>query len=431
MEAPKIIVEPPGPNSRELLKLQEMMETKAVNYPRYFKIGIKEARGSTIMDVDGNIFIDWVSGISVINLGHNNPIIRRVVEEQMDKIWHSLEIPSEIRIEFLKTLLSTLNFPAKVLFTTTGADACEAAIKIARWYTKKRNMIAFEGSYHGITSGTLGITSSSRYKRFNYFYDNNVIRVPFPYEYRCPFKDCLNEILSLIEYIVKTHEDIAGIIVEPILGEGGYVVPPNGFLRGLREISDKHGLILILDEIQSGIGRTGKIWAFEWEGISPDIICISKSIGEGIPLSMVVYKKELDDLPTGFHLGTYRGNPLGLAAGKATLDILKDTKLLERVRYLGDYTIKRLKESAEGLKGDFDVRGRGFMIGFEMSQENKKPWSEGVMMMIDAMFKRGLLMYKAGIFDNVLRFMAPLTIPEKLLDKGLEIFGESLSKIAR
>lgn len=431
IEAPKIVVEPPGPKSLEVLKLQEEYETQAVNYPKYFKIAIKEARGSTIMDVDGNIFIDWVAGIAVINLGHNNPEVRRAVEEQLNKIWHTLEVPTEVRVEFLKELISTLGYRAKVLFTTTGADACEAAIKLARWHSGKRFIIAFEGAYHGVTAGTLGITFSNYYKRFNPYFDNNVIRVPFPYEFRCPFKDCLNDTLSLVDHILATNDNIAGIIVEPILGEGGYVVPPNGFLSGLRKITESHGTILIIDEVQTGVGRTGKIWAYEWEGITPDIIYISKAIGEGIPVSMVAFRRELDTIPVGFHLGTYRGNPLGLAAGIATLRILKNTNILDRVNSLGEYVLKRFKEINEDVsKGTHDVRGKGFMIGFEMVKENKIPWSEGVKEMIHLMFKRGLLMYKAGIFDNVLRFMAPLTIPKELLDRGLSIFHDSLKRIS-
>ncbi|MGB9729218.1 MAG: aspartate aminotransferase family protein [Thermoprotei archaeon] len=430
LEAPRIVVIPPGPKSLEMLKFQEEMETVAVNYPRYFPFAIKEARGSTIMDVDGNIYIDWVAGISVVNLGHNNPIIREAVMSQLNKVWHSLEIPSEIRIEFMKVLRSTLNFDAKVLFTTTGADACEASVKIARWVTGKKLIVTFEGSYHGITSGTLGLTFSPVYKRYNPVYDRDIIRVPYPYEFRSPFKDCLNDVLSLVEHIVKMNSDVAGILVEPVLGEGGYVVPPSGFLRGLREIADNYGNLLIVDEIQSGMGRTGKIWAYEWENIVPDLVCISKSIGEGIPVSMVAFRRDLDKLPQAFHLGTYRGNPLGLAAGKATLDILKSSDILDRVISLGDYVLRRFKEINENVaNGRFDVRGKGFMIGFEMVRDKKEPWEDGVKKMINGMFKRGLLMYKAGIYSNVLRFMAPLTIPKKLLDSGLVIFEDTLKEI--
>lgn len=429
LDAPKIIVKPPGPKSLEILKQQEELETSALNYPKYFKIAVKEAKGSTIIDVDDNIYIDWFAGISVVNLGHNNPIIRQAIESQLDKIWHYMEIPTETRIEFMKTLKKTLNFDAKILFTTTGADAVEAAVKIARWNTGKRYIIAFNEAYHGVTSGTVGLTNSINHKKFQPYYDNNVIRVPYPYEFRCPFKDCLNEVLSLIEYEIKNN-DVAGVVVEPVAGEGGYIVPPKGFLKGLREITMEHNVPLIVDEIQSGVGRTGKIWAYEWEGIKPDIVTIAKAIGEGIPISLVAYNKDLDKLPQAFHLGTYRGNSLGIAVGNATLNYLINSNILDRVVSLGEYTKKRFDEIMENnYKGKYDVRGIGFMIGVEFSNERKDPIN--VKPYIETLLEKGVIMYKAGIYDNVLRFMAPLTIPKQLLDRGLEKFEEAVKEQPR
>ncbi len=421
LDAPRILVTPPGPRSTEILKQQEELETSALNYPKYFKIAIKEAKGSTIIDVDGNIYIDWFAGIAVVNLGHNNPIIRKAVESQLDKVWHYMEVPSEIRIEFMKTLRKTLNFDSKFLFTTTGADAVEAAIKIARWNTGKRYIIAFNEAYHGVSAATVGLSNMLNHRRFQPYYDTNVIRLPYPYEFRCPFKDCLNDVLSLVEYEIKNN-DVAGIIVEPVAGEGGYIVPPKGFLKGLREIATEHNILLIVDEIQTGVGRTGKIWAYEWEGIKPDIITISKGIGEGIPISLVAYNRQLDNLPQAFHLGTYRGNPIGMAVGNATLNYLMTSNILERVVTLGDYTKKRFNEIMEDSYklGKYDVRGLGFMIGIEFSNENKSPIS--VKPYIDMLLRNGVIMYKAGMFDNVLRYMAPLTIPKLLIDRGLEIF---------
>lgn len=422
-EAPIIKVTPPGPKSLELLKQQEEYETSALNYPKYFKIAIHRAQGSTIVDVDGNVYVDMVTGISVVNLGHNNPYIRRQVEEQLDRIWHSLEIPTEIRVRFSKKLLSTLGFKAKLLFTTTGADAVEAAVKIARWITGKKTIIAFEGSYHGITAGTLGLTGANRFKEFNPFHDTRVAKFPYPYPYRCPFKDCVNEILSLIDYAISNPDylggDVAGIIVEPVQGEGGYVVPPRGFLKGLKEIAEKYSIPLIVDEVQTGVGRTGKMWAYQWEGIQPDIVCISKAIGEGIPVSMVAYRQDFDKLPTGFHLGTYRGNPLGLAAGYAALEFIEKYNVLERVQRLGKKILDELSTIDNPHVGD--IRGLGFMIGIELVKDGKEPWSEGVKKVIDEALKRGVLVYKAGRWDNVIRLMPPLTIPEGLLDKALAI----------
>lgn len=431
LEAPTIKVTPPGPKSLALLKEQEEYETSAINYPKYFKIAIDKAQGSTIVDADGNVYIDMVTGISVANLGHNNPFVRNYVEEQLNKIWHSLEIPTEIRIKFSKKLLSTLDFKAKLLFTTTGADAVEAGVKIARWITGKKTIIAFEGSYHGITGGTLGLTGANRFKEFNQFYDSRVAKFPYPYPYRCPFKDCVNEILGLIDYAISNPDylggDVAGILVEPVQGEGGYVVPPRGFLKGLKEIAEKYSIPLIVDEVQTGVGRTGKMWAYQWEGIQPDIVCISKAIGEGIPVSMVAYRQDYDKLPTGFHLGTYRGNPIGLAAGYATLEFIEKYNILERVQRLGKRILQELSLVNNPHVGD--VRGLGFMIGIELVRNGKEPWSEGVKKVIDEALKKGLLVYKSGRWDNAIRLMPSLAIPESLLDKSLNILRDVLNSL--
>ncbi|BFH74003.1 acetyl ornithine aminotransferase family protein [Sulfurisphaera javensis] len=432
LDAPKILITPPGPKSLAILKQQEVYETSALNYPKYFKIAIDKAQGSTIVDVDGNVYIDMVTGISVVNLGHNNPYIKKYVETQLNKVWHTLEIPTEIRVMFAKKLLSTLGFKAKLLFTTTGADAVEAGVKIARWVTKRKVIIAFEGSYHGITSGTLGFTGANRFKEFNPIFDSFVAKFPYPYPYRCPFKDCVNDILSLIDYAISNPAylggEVAGILVEPVQGEGGYVIPPRGFLKGLREIADKYSIPLIVDEVQTGVGRTGKMWAYQWEGITPDIVCISKSIGEGIPLSMVAYREDFDKLPIGFHLGTYRGNPLGLAAGLATLEFIERFDILSRVQRLGEKVLSELKEEISNPHVG-DIRGLGFMIGIELVKGNKDPLSEGVKKAIEESLKRGLLVYKAGRWDNVIRLMPPLTIPEKLLFTGIEILKDILNNV--
>ena len=431
LDAPIIRVTPPGPKSLQILKQQEEYETSAINYPKYFKIAIDKAQGSTIVDVDGNVYIDIFTGIAVVGLGHNNPYIRQKVEEQLNKIWHTLEIPTEIRVNFSKKLLSTLGFKAKLLFTTTGADAVEAAVKIARWVTGKKTIIAFEGSYHGITAGTLGFTGANRFKEFQPFFDERVAKFPYPYPYRCPFKDCLNEILSLIDYAISNPAylggDVAGILVEPIQGEGGYVVPPKGFLKGLKEIAEKYGIPLIVDEVQTGVGRTGKMWAYQWENIQPDIVAISKAIGEGIPVSMVAFREDFDKLPQGFHLGTYRGNPLGLAAGLAALEFIETHDILSRVQRLGKKVLDELKEIDNPHVGE--VRGLGFMIGIELVKDGKEPWSEGAKKVIEESLKRGLLVYKAGRWDNVIRLMPHLTIPESLLDKGVSILKDVLRSL--
>ncbi|MEM0160966.1 MAG: aminotransferase class III-fold pyridoxal phosphate-dependent enzyme, partial [Thermoplasmata archaeon] len=268
----------------------------------------------------------------------------------------------------------------------------------------------------------------------------NVYYLPFPYAYRFPAKipeeEMSKYIMDLLEYVIKDPYagpgPLAGVLVEPIQGEGGYVVPPDNFLPMLREITEKYSIPLIVDEVQTGVGRTGKIWASEHYNITPDIMCISKGIGNGIPLSMVAFRDDYDDkLPSGFRLGTYRGNPLGLASGNAVLNILKNTDILERVSSKGEYIKKRFQKIAENSEIIGEVRGKGYMIGVEIVKDKKlkEPSSDLANSIKTEMFKQGVLMHTCGHYSNVLRFMAPLIIEDDLIDKGISIFEKSLSTV--
>ncbi len=427
--APLIKTEIPGPKSRKYLEMQKEMETNSVIYPDSFPIAIKSADGSIIEDVDGNRFIDWVTGISVLNLGYNENI-RKAVKEQMDKIWHALEIPTEARIDFMNELRKS--FPEKmrdykIMFGISGADACETAINIAhKIHGGNHNTIAFEGAYHGVSGGIIGATAGVKYKSQVFTQGFDVIRIPYPYKLWYDFS--IDDIVESIRKIMIDPE--AGyripdsIIVEPILGEGGYVVPPDGFLKALREVSDEFNLTLIVDEVQTGVGRTGKMWAFEWENITPDIVCISKSIGGGIPVSVIYYKNEFDKmLPKPFHLGTYRANPLALSAG--TFVLKEVPKYLDRVQRDGKMLLKRFSEINSDIIAE--VRGKGFMVGIELV-ENKKPLKyEKVLKIKHNLLKNGLMMHTCGHFSNVFRFMGAINIPDDLLNKGLDIFENVLS----
>ncbi|MGA2789737.1 MAG: aspartate aminotransferase family protein [Candidatus Bathyarchaeia archaeon] len=442
--APNIRVKPPGAKSKELLAKQAALETRAVIYAKAFPFAIDSAKGATIKDVDGNVYIDWVSGISVLNLGHNNPDISAAVKSQMDRIWHSLEIPTETRIDFLEKMHSllpgNLRGHAKILFTVTGGDACEAAVSLAKYATGKRTIIAFEGAYHGVHQGIVGATASRQYLSTSGAMRYGVSHIPFPYPYRFPLPveqkgDEAKVVLRYLEHLLTdTHsglDDACGILVEPIQGEGGYIVPPNDFLPGLREIADKFQIPLIIDEVQTGFGRTGRFWGCELTNTSPDIMCVSKSVGAGIPLSFIAHRDEYDSkLPEAFHLGTYRGNPIALAAGSASVDFIRKTNLLNRVQQLGEKTISRFAHIANTSNSIGDVRGAGFMIGNEFvdSKETKKPSKDLAVKLRKTMFERGLLMHTCGHFGNVLRFMAPLIISEELLEKGLEIYAVAVKE---
>jgi len=441
-EAPKIIVKPPGPKSQELLAKQRSLETRAVVYSKAFPFGIDSAKGATIKDVDGNVYIDWVSGICVLNLGHNNPFVTAAVKTQLEKVWHALEFPTASRITFLEKMNSVLpgklHGHAKTLFTVTGADACEAAISLAKHVTKKGTIVAFGGSYHGIHQGIVSLTASRKYLQSSGTMRHGVFHIPYPYSYRFPFPverkgDEAKVILRYLESLLADEhsglDEPAGILVEPIQGEGGYIVPPNDFLPGLRELADKFQIPLIIDEVQTGFGRTGKFWGCELTDTSPDIVCVSKSVGAGLPLSLIAYREEYDEtVPEAFHLGTYRGNPIATAAGAASIDYIKQENLLTRVEKLGEKTKASFERIGNFSKNIGEVRGVGFMIGNELveSKQSKAPAKDLAVKLRRNMFENGLLMHTCGHFGNVFRFMAPLTIGENLLEKGLAVYEKAM-----
>src|SRR5579863_5608094 len=407
--APHIVVKPPGPRSKELLREQEEYETRAVVYAKAFPFAISSAQNATITDVDGNVYIDWMSGICVLNLGHRNPEVMKAVTEQLNRIWHALEIPTETRIDFLRKMRGVfpgdLKGKAKILTTVTGADACETAVSIARKVTGKKTIVAFEGSYHGVHAGAVSLTSSRHYLEYSGVSRQGVFRLPYPYAYRFPLPvqkkgDEAKVVLRYLEHLIEDEhsglDDLAGILVEPIEGEGGYILPPEDFLPGLKEIARREQVPLIVDEVQTGFGRTGKFWGCEVTGTSPDIMCVSKAAGAGIPLSFVAYRPEYDaQLEPGFHLGTYRGNVLAMAAGSASVDYMTKHRIPERVSKLGESTKRRFEEVAGRSKHVGEVRGVGFMIGNEVvdTKDGRAPSKPLAVAYRKNMFENGVLMH--------------------------------------
>ena len=441
-DAPRIVHPPPGPRSTALLEAQRRWETEAVGYPHYFPIAPKIGQGATIEDVDGNRFIDWVAGISVLNLGHRHPRLVAAMEAQAREIWHALELPTEARVRFLDTLQQclpgTLRGRARIFFTVSGGDAVETAVALADHAQGHRGTVAFSGAYHGVHGGVVNLTAGRRYRDTSSFSGGSVIRVPYPDPYR-PVLGADEGSEGTIRYLEHLVSDphsgvdrISSVLVEPILGEGGYVVPPEDFLPSLREFCDRHGILLIADEVQTGLGRTGKLWAVEHSKVTPDILCIAKTIGGGIPLSVVAYRDDLvKELPRGFHLGTYRGNPLALAVGTETLRILQEGDLLERTRHRGPKVLQRFRAMADGHPSIGDVRGKGFMIGVEFVRDraHRGAWGERAKEMRSALLARGVLMHTCGAWDQVLRFMSPLMIEDELLERGLNAFDEALDSL--
>jgi 4-aminobutyrate aminotransferase-like enzyme len=442
LDAPRILHPPPGPRSRELLADQARWETDAVAYSHYFPLAVRSARGATIEDVDGNRFIDWVAGISVLNLGHRHPRLTSALEAQSREVWHALELPTEARIRFLKeleaSLPGTLRNHARIFFTVTGGDAIETAVQLADYAQERHGTLTFSGAYHGVHGGAVRLTSGRKFHASSPFVGGSVVRVPFPDPYR-PVLGADEGAAGTIAYLEHLVNDpysgvdsVSAVLVEPILGEGGYVVPPDDFLPSLREFCDRHGILLIADEVQTGLGRTGRMWGVEHSGVTPDILCIAKTIGGGIPLSVVAYRDDLvKELPRGFHLGTYRGNPLAMAVGTEVLKVLREGDLLSKTARRGTALVERFRAIGERHPSIGDVRGKGFMVGVEFVQDrtSRRAWGDRAKAMRAALFARGVLMHTCGAWDQVLRFMAPLVIEDELLERGLLAFEDALESL--
>jgi diaminobutyrate-2-oxoglutarate transaminase len=436
---------PPGPRSRELLQKQEHSESAAVSYPKAIPIAFAEGKGATLKDVDGNIYIDFFSGAGVLNIGHCNPEVVKAAKEQMGKLTHNLDFPTPIRMELVDEILSVLpdglRDIAKLLFVApTGSDAVESAMKLAKFNTGRIGMISFEGAYHGMTAGAITLTANKSLKQSLMPMIPEVHFMPYAYCYRCPFgreySNCALECAEYIEHVLEDPKsgvvDPAAIIVEAVQGEGGSLPAPDEFLIEVKRISAEYGVPLIVDEIQAGMGRTGRMWSCQHSGITPDIMTISKGIGGGLPLSVLVFDEKLDTWEKGAHVGTFRGNVVAVAAGVATLRFMKKHKLWKHAANLGeDVFLPRLNELQEEIEFIGDTRGKGLMLGVEFvkDKENKKPWSEFAKEVRKACYQRGLIVEIGGHFSNVVRFMPPLVITRELAEAGLDIFTEAVREV--
>jgi diaminobutyrate-2-oxoglutarate transaminase len=437
--APALVGEVPGPRSREMLEEQERLESKARSYPRSVPIAIEEGRGATMRDVDGNTFIDFFGGAGVLNVGHSHPAALKAAAEQQQKLVHSLDFPTEPKLRLMRKLKQLL--PGRLRESArfhfggpTGSDAIEAALKLTRAHTGREAVVAFQGSYHGMTSGALSVTSDVG---LGGPVTSSVHFMPYPYCYRCPLglqpDSCEMACAKLLDTSLEDpHSGLpkpAAVIVEPIQGEGGTIVPPDGWLTELRRITVKHDVPLICDEIQTGFGRTGKMFAYEHDGIEPDVITLSKALGGiGYPISCIAYDERLDGWAPGAHIGTFRGHQVAMAAGLAAIEFMQEVDLAGHAAELGELTLGLLGEAQESLPCVGDVRGRGLMIGIELvkDRDSKEPWPEMARQIRTECFKRGVVIEVGGHFANVARFLPPLVISRKLLLTGVEIFIESV-----
>ena len=425
-----------------MLSEQRRFEGSAISYPWGIPIAIESGRGATIRDVDGNTFIDFFAGAGVLNVGHGNPSVVAAASEQQKLLVHALDFPTPAKsrlIQALRPLLpGRLAERAKFHFGgPTGSDAVESAIKLAQVHTGRNGVIAFHGSYHGMTGAALSASSNSSLPGRQI---GPVHFLPYPYTYRgtldwdetsprlagvALLESCLADPLS---GVTKP----AAVIVEPIQGEGGTIVPPAGFLREVRRVTAEHDVLLIVDEIQTGFGRTGSMFACEEEGISPDIITLAKALGGiGYPVSCIAYDERCDDWQPGAHIGTFRGHQVGMAAGAAAIEYMHRTALVDHARDLGEMAFVFLRTAAENLPAIGDVRGRGLFIGVELVRdpESREPWPELACGLRSACANRGLIFEIGGHFDNVVRFLPPLVISRSLLEEGLQIFVDTLEAL--
>jgi len=442
VERPKIVVTPPGPKARELLEKDEAYITKSA--VRWYPLVAESGSGCIVRDVDGNRYVDFNSGIAVLNVGHSHPRVVQAIKEQSERLlhysWTDFYYKPLVDLAEELTKITPGTFPKKVFMANSGAEAVEAAMKVSRWHTRRPLFLAYSSSFHGRTFGAMSLTASKPVQRRHFLPAvPQVTHVPYPYCYRCSFHleypECGMWCVDFIdeEVLKKYHpaEDTAAMFIEAIQGEGGYVVPPDDYFQRLKKTLDKNGILMVDDEIQSGMGRTGKWSAIEHFGVIPDIITIAKALASGLPLGAMVAKEEIMDWEGGSHANTFGGNPVACAAALQVIEIMKQERLLENATRQGTYLIKRLKEMQEKYPMVGDVRGKGLMVGAEIVKDpkTKEPASQEVQDIMNVCFKRGLAIITAG--KSTMRFAPPLIITRELIDTGLEIFEEAVREIAK
>mgnify|MGYP003344193655 CR=1 FL=1 len=439
----KLVTEVPGPRSLEWFARRDAAVAQGI--AAIHRIVTARASGAIIEDVDGNRLIDFATGIAVLNVGHTAPEVVAAAIAQLEKETHTCfnVSASEPYIELAERLNALVPIPGpnKTMFVNSGAEAVENAVKIARKATGRDAIVAFDHAFHGRTLLAMTLTAKVMpYKQGMGPFAPEIYRLPFAYPYRWPSgpEHCTEEALAYaIDAMHKSigEENIAAVIVEPIQGEGGFVVPAPGFLKGLADHCRKHGILFIDDEIQSGMGRAGRWYAIEDEGVEPDMVLTAKSLAGGLPLSAVTGRAGIIDAvhPGGLG-GTYSGNPVAAAAAIAVLDLIERDGLLERSRRLGAHMLERLEamRSRHAIVGD--VRGRGMMTAIELVEDRatKEPLASATGSAIAAeCLRNGVVILKAGTYDNVIRLLPPLMIDEGLLDEGLDVLDAALGSVAR
>jgi 4-aminobutyrate aminotransferase/(S)-3-amino-2-methylpropionate transaminase len=429
----------PGPKSKQLLERRNLVVPRGIsNNCASF---VKKATGALVEDVDGNTFIDFAGAIGTVNVGHSHPQVVKALEEQARDFIHTgfNVMMYESYIELAERLvdLAPGDFEKQVAFFNSGAEAVENAVKIARKYTKRQGVIAFTRGFHGRTLLAMTMTSKVKPYKFGFGpFAPEVYKAPYPYEFRRPIgmskEQYSNVMIEQFEQFLISEvapETIAAVVMEPVQGEGGFIVPDIAFVQKVREICTNYGIVFVADEIQTGFGRTGKYFAMEHFGVVPDLITISKSLGAGVPISGVIGKKEMMDWATPGEIGgTYAGSPLGCRAALAVLDIIENEKLNERAAVIGQRVVDKMDKLAGCFEHIGDVRGLGAMCAMEIVQGKNDLSPDKVLTsrIVKEAYDKGLLLLSAGVYSNVIRLLMPLTITDSQLEEGLSILEEAI-----
>jgi 4-aminobutyrate aminotransferase len=438
---PKIRTKLPGPNAQKVLRGDAQYISPS--YTRSYPLVAKSGRGAVIEDVDGNEFLDFSAGIAVCSTGHCHPEVVAAIQKQAGQLIHmsGTDFYYENMITLAERLakLAPMSGPVRVYYGNSGTEAIEAAIKLARYHTRRQGIIAFYGAFHGRTMGALSLTASKVQQRRRFFpVVPGVAHVPFPYVYRRPdgmseaqfLKDCISFIEDRVFKTIMPPEECAAIFIEPIQGEGGYVPAPKEYMQELRRICDKHGILLVADEVQCGAGRTGKMWAIEHTGVEPDIVTIAKGIASGMPLGVTVARAEIMDWVPGSHASTFGGNPVCIEAALATLNVL-EREAMHNAEVVGSHILRRISRWMETHPMVGDVRGRGLMIGVEIVKDKQTHATahDERDRIVELAFERGILFLGAG--ENSIRIAPPLIVTQEQADIAVDVLEECIGIVEK
>jgi 4-aminobutyrate aminotransferase len=441
VKTPRLVTALPGPNAKRVL--EHDAKFMSPSYTREYPLVAKRGQGAIVEDVDGNTFLDFAAGIAVCSTGHCHPKVVAAIQKQAAELIHmsGTDFYYESLPQLAERLVKTMPGAEgkKAFFANSGTEAVEGAIKLARYATKRDKLIAFYGCFHGRSMGSLSLTASKATQRKGFgTLLGGVEHIPYPYAYRCALghtaETCGAEILEQLEGQIFKRlfdpEDVAAIIIEPIQGEGGYLPAPTFFLQELQRICRQHGILLVVDEVQTGMGRTGKWWAYEHAGIEPDIICIAKGIASGMPLGAFIGKDSVMRWKPGSHGTTFGGNPVCIAAALATMELIEG-EYMENARRMGDYLFARMARWTRNFKLVGDVRGRGLMIGIEIvrDQRTKEKAADLRSAIVELAFRKGLLVLSAG--ENSIRLSPPLLIDKEQADFAVRTLEECFREVEK